>query len=115
MAARFLDAGQYRVTSESTRLTSTRSSGRDRKETIHKLNEGVGIVSSLFKNNTGRIDRIIRIIVGVLLVGNVFTGLQTPVGWIGLILIVTGVFGVCPLYSLLGINTKSLGEKVGLK
>jgi hypothetical protein len=28
---------------------------------------------------------------------------------------VTGVFGVCPMYSLLGINTKSLGEKAGLK
>jgi len=72
-------------------------------------------MNSLFNNNAGKIDRIIRIIVGILLVGNVFTGLQTPVGWIGLILIVTGVFGVCPLYSLLGINTRSLGEKVGLK
>lgn len=72
-------------------------------------------MNSLFKNNTGKIDRIIRIIVGVLLVGNVFAGIQTPVGWIGIILIVTGIFGVCPLYSLLGINTKSLGEKVGLK
>lgn len=72
-------------------------------------------MDSLFKNNTGKIDRIIRIIVGLLLVGNVFTGLQTPIGWIGLILIVTGLFGTCPLYSLLGINTKSLGEKVGLK
>jgi uncharacterized membrane protein HdeD (DUF308 family) len=72
-------------------------------------------MNSLLKNNTGKIDRIIRIIVGVLLVGNVFTGLQTPVGWIGVILIVTGIFGICPLYSLLGINTKSIGEKLGLK
>jgi uncharacterized membrane protein HdeD (DUF308 family) len=72
-------------------------------------------MNSLIKNNTGKIDRIIRIIVGVLLVGNVFTGIQTPIGWIGLILIVTGIFGICPLYSLLGINTKSLSEKVGLK
>ena len=72
-------------------------------------------MTSLFKNNTGKVDRIIRIVVGVLLVGNVFTGLQTPLGWIGLILIVTGLFGTCPVYSLLGINTKSLGEKVGLK
>ena len=45
---------------------------------------------------------------------NVFTGLQTPIGWIGLILIVTGLFGTCPLYSILGINTKTLSEKVGL-
>ncbi|MEN8108932.1 MAG: DUF2892 domain-containing protein [Pseudomonadota bacterium] len=72
-------------------------------------------MNSLFKSNTGKIDRIIRVIVGVLLVGNVFTGIQTPIGWIGLILIVTGVFGTCPVYSLPGINTKSMGEKVGLK
>jgi len=72
-------------------------------------------MNSLFKSNTGKVDRIIRIVVGALLVGNVFTGLQTPVGWIGLVLIVTAIFGTCPVYSLLGINTKSMGEKVGLK
>lgn len=72
-------------------------------------------MNSLFKSNTGKVDRIIRVIVGALLVGNVFTGLQTPIGWIGLILIVTGIFGTCPAYSLLGINTKSVGEKIGLK
>jgi hypothetical protein len=72
-------------------------------------------MNSLFKNNTGKVDRIIRVIVGVVLVGNVFTGIQSPIGWIGLILIVTGAFGTCPVYSLLGINTKSLGEKAGLK
>ena len=72
-------------------------------------------MSSLFKSNTGKIDRIIRVIVGVLLVGNVFTGIQTPIGWVGIILIVTGAFGTCPVYSLMGINTKSLAEKAGLK
>ena len=72
-------------------------------------------MNSLFKNNTGKIDRIIRIVVGAVLIGNVFTGLQTPIGWLGIILVVTGLFGVCPLYSILGINTKSLGEKAGLK
>ena len=71
-------------------------------------------MNSLFKNNTGKIDRIIRIVVGAVLIGNVFTGLQTPIGWLGVILVVTGLFGVCPLYSILGINTKSLGEKAGL-
>ena len=69
----------------------------------------------LFKNNVGKVDRIIRIVVGVLLVGNVFVGLQSPIGWIGVILIVTALFGVCPVYSLMNISTKSLGEKVGLK
>ncbi|MCU7931256.1 MAG: DUF2892 domain-containing protein [Candidatus Thiodiazotropha sp. (ex Codakia rugifera)] len=67
------------------------------------------------KNNVGKVDRIIRIILGVLLIGNVFYALQSPIGWIGVILLVTGIFGMCPLYSLLGLNTKSTGEKIGLK
>ena len=69
----------------------------------------------LFKNNVGKTDRIIRVIVGILLVGNVFFALQHPIGWIGVILVVTGIAGICPLYSLLGINTKSAAERVGLK
>ncbi|MGD8937234.1 MAG: DUF2892 domain-containing protein [Thiogranum sp.] len=72
-------------------------------------------MANLLKQNIGKLDRIIRVIVGALLVGNVFIGLQTVVGWIGLILIVTGLFGTCPVYSLLGINTKTLGEKIGIE
>jgi hypothetical protein len=72
-------------------------------------------MNSLFKSNAGKVDRIIRIIIGAVLIGNVFTGLQTPIGWLGIVLVVTGLFGTCPLYSILGIDTKSLGEKVGLK
>jgi hypothetical protein len=46
--------------------------------------------------------------------GNVFYALQHPIGWIGVILLITGIAGICPLYSLLGFNTKSAGEKIGL-
>jgi len=70
---------------------------------------------NLFKNNVGKVDRIIRIILGVLLIANVYYALQHPIGWIGVILLITGIAGICPLYSLLGLNTKSVGEKIGLK
>jgi len=70
---------------------------------------------NLFKNNVGKVDRIIRIVLGVLLVANVFYALQNPIGWIGVILLITGIVGICPLYSLLNINTKSAAEKVGLE
>ena len=69
----------------------------------------------LFMNNVGKTDRIIRVILGVLLIGNVFFALQHPIGWLGVILVLTGLAGVCPVYSLLGINTKSAAERVGLK
>ena len=69
---------------------------------------------NLFKNNVGKVDRIIRIVLGVLLIGNVFYALQHTIGWIGVILLITGIAGICPLYSLLGLNTKSVKEKIGL-
>lgn len=70
---------------------------------------------NLFKKNVGKIDRIIRVVVGIILVGNVFYALHHPIGWLGVILIVTGIVGTCPLYTIIGINTRPLSEKVGLK
>ena len=69
----------------------------------------------LFKNNVGKTDRIVRVILGVLLIGNVFFALQHPIGWLGVILLATGLAGICPVYSLFGINTKSAAERVGLR
>ena len=69
----------------------------------------------LLKHNVGKTDRIIRVILGVLLIGNVFFALQHPIGWIGVILLVTGLAGIGPVYSLLGVSTKSAAEKVGLR
>jgi hypothetical protein len=70
---------------------------------------------NLLKSNVGKVDRIVRIVLGVLLIGNVFYALEHPIGWVGVILLITGIAGICPLYSLIGVNTKSLGEKAGLK
>jgi uncharacterized membrane protein HdeD (DUF308 family) len=69
----------------------------------------------LLKHNVGKTDRLIRVVLGILLIGNVFFALQHPIGWIGVVLLITGIAGICPLYSLLGVNTKSAAEKVGLK
>jgi hypothetical protein len=55
--------------------------------------------------NEGTIDRVLRVIVGAALIAIVFVGPQTPWGWIGLIPLVTGLVGICPLYMILGINT----------
>lgn len=55
--------------------------------------------------NMGTIDRVLRAIIGVVLIALVFTGPQTSWGWIGVIPLATAAFGMCPLYSILGINT----------
>jgi len=72
-------------------------------------------MAAFFSNNVGRLDSVIRVILGALLLSNVFIGLQTPLGWIGLIPFVTGFIGTCPVYSLLGISTNTSGKKVDLK
>jgi hypothetical protein len=57
--------------------------------------------------NVGNIDRIIRIVAGVALIAWALMG--GPVwAWIGVLPLVTGLFKICPAYSLLGINTCGL-------
>lgn len=55
--------------------------------------------------NVGTVDKVIRIILGLVLIALVFVGPQTPWGWIGIIPLATGLIGFCPLYSVLGMNT----------
>ena len=57
------------------------------------------------KNNVGGIDRILRIVMGAVLVILAATGQVGVWGWIGLLPLATGLMGWCPPYSLLGINT----------
>jgi hypothetical protein len=59
--------------------------------------------------NEGTIDRALRVVVGLVLIALVFTGPQTPWGWVGLVPLLTGIFGFCPAYKLLGINTCKAG------
>ncbi|HHC71617.1 MAG TPA: DUF2892 domain-containing protein [Thiotrichales bacterium] len=56
--------------------------------------------------NEGSIDRIVRIIAGIILIALVFVGPQTPWGWIGVVPLVTGLLGWCPAYSIFGISTR---------
>ena len=62
--------------------------------------------------NIGRIDQFVRIIVGFALLaftvkdGTIAAGWLIP-GIVGLILIITAFFSLCPLYSVLGVTTRS--------
>lgn len=55
--------------------------------------------------NEGTIDRVLRVIVGLVLLSLVFVGPQTMWGLIGIVPLATGLIGYCPAYSLLGIRT----------
>ncbi|MFQ3632625.1 DUF2892 domain-containing protein [Roseiflexus sp.] len=63
----------------------------------------------MFRQNVGPIDRGIRAVIGILLLIATFVLLsgfwQALAAVVAVILLVTAIFGVCPLYSALGIDT----------
>lgn len=59
----------------------------------------------MFKTNVGGIDRIARILVGLVLIGLTLAGTIGAWGWIGIVPLATGALKTCPLYGLIGLNT----------
>ena len=57
------------------------------------------------KRNVGNLDRIIRIAIGLVLAGLALTGSIGWWGYLGIIPLLAGVVGNCPVYTLLGIST----------
>jgi hypothetical protein len=62
----------------------------------------------MFKTNESTIDRVLRVVVGLALLAAFF--IFPDAGWrwfalIGLVPLITGIVGTCPLYMLLGIST----------
>ena len=55
--------------------------------------------------NEGSLDRLLRIVAGVVLLALVFVGPHTPLGWIGVVPLLTAAAGSCPLYTVLGAST----------
>lgn len=57
------------------------------------------------KANVGGLDRTLRIVLGIVLLGLTLTGTIGVWGWIGVVPLLTGLAGNCPLYSVLGFST----------
>ncbi|RDE18742.1 DUF2892 domain-containing protein [Motiliproteus coralliicola] len=55
--------------------------------------------------NIGTVDKILRIVAGLVLISLVFIGPQTPWGWVGLVPLLTALINFCPAYRIFGIST----------
>ena len=60
------------------------------------------------KSNVGGIDRILRIVLGLVLIGLTLTGTIGVWGWVGVVPLATGAIGWCPPYAIFGFNTCSI-------
>lgn len=67
--------------------------------------------SSIVEQNEGKLDRTLRVIVGLALIASPLGiyGIENANvwGWVGLLPLVTGLWGFCPAYRLFGIKTCS--------
>ncbi len=63
-------------------------------------------MSKLLTTNEHTIDRALRVVLGLGLLAIAVVGPKTPLGYIGVVPLATGLLGSCPLYSLLGISTR---------
>ncbi|MDA8110353.1 MAG: DUF2892 domain-containing protein [Betaproteobacteria bacterium] len=65
------------------------------------------------KANVGRTDKVLRIVLGIVLLSLVFF-LDGPARWwglVGLVPLLTGLFGYCPLYAVFGLSTCPMEKK----
>ncbi len=62
-------------------------------------------MSKLLPNNEHAIERAIRVVLGLALLAMVFVGPKSMWGLVGLVPLLTGIVGSCPLYALVGFST----------
>lgn len=57
------------------------------------------------KANVGGIDKVLRIAVGIVLIAMAYMNIVGVWGYIGVVPLLTGLIGWCPIYPILGIKT----------
>lgn len=58
------------------------------------------------KQNVGGVDKIVRVVAGLGLIGLTLAGVIGPWGWLGVVPLAAAAVGFCPLYSIVGVSTK---------
>lgn len=63
------------------------------------------MLEKLLPRNESLWDRAFRVALGAALIALVYVGPRTSWGWLGAVLVATGLVGSCPFYTLLGLRT----------
>jgi len=69
------------------------------------------MLSKILPTNEHLVERLIRVILGLFGLSLVFVGPKTPLGYIGILPLLTGLVGSCPLYTVFGFSTCSRKEQ----
>lgn len=69
------------------------------------------MASNLFPTNESVAERVIRIVLGFALISLAFIGPKTPWAYLGIVPVLTGFIGSCPLYTVFGFSTCAAPRK----
>lgn len=65
----------------------------------------------ILPRNEHKVERGLRVLVGLGLLAIALVGPRTPWGFLGIIPLATGLIGSCPLYTLMGISTCPVNDR----
>jgi hypothetical protein len=71
------------------------------------------MLSKILPANEHTVDRTLRVLLGVVLLSLTVVGPRTLWGLVGLVPLITGLAGSCPLYALFGLSTCAMKPKSG--
>lgn len=63
------------------------------------------MMDKILPRNEHTVERVLRVVAGLVLLSLVFVGPQTYWGLVGIVPLATGLLGSCPLYTLFGVST----------
>ena len=63
------------------------------------------------KVNVGTLDRTLRVLAGLVLIGLAAGGVVGVWGYLGVVPLLTGLFRFCPAYTLLGLSTCPMDKR----
>jgi hypothetical protein len=66
------------------------------------------MLNRLFPSNEHVVERVLRVLVGLVVLSLIFVGPQTWWGLVGIVPLATGLLGSCPIYTLFGVSTCSM-------
>jgi hypothetical protein len=61
--------------------------------------------SKIFPTNEHKVERVLRVLLGVGILSLFFVGPQSPWALLGAVPLLTGLIGSCPIYTLFGMST----------
>jgi hypothetical protein len=70
-----------------------------------RLDSSFNPKDTYMKKNEGSVDRVLRISAGLILIGLAATSVVGVWGYVGIVPLLTGAIGMCPIYTLLRINS----------